>query len=59
MKLVYPDSHDLTLQESMAKNKSVSVHQESLQLLATETFESKTRVSSELMNDIFHFVEGP
>ena len=27
LKLVYQDSHDLTFQELLAKNKSVSVHQ--------------------------------
>ena len=30
-----------------------------LQLLATEMFKSKTGVSLELMNGIFHFVERP
>ena len=43
----------------LAKEKSVSVHQKNLQLLATEIFNSKTEVSPELMNDIFHFVERP
>ena len=57
--LVYQDSSDLTLQELLAKDKSVSVHQKNLQLLATEIFNSKTGMSTELMNDIFHFVERP
>ena len=57
MKLVYQDSPDLTFQELLAKDKSVSVHQKNLQLLATEIFKSKTGVSPELMNDIFHFVK--
>ena len=56
LKLVYQDSPDLTL---LAKNKSVSVHQKNLQLLATEIFKSKFEVSPELMNDIFHFLEIP
>ena len=59
LKLVYQDSPDLTFQELLAKDKSVSVHQKNLQLLATEIFKSKTGVSPELMNDIFHFVERP
>ena len=59
LKLVYQDSPDLTFQELLAKNKSVSVHQKKLQLLATEIFKSKTGVSPELMNDIFHFVKRP
>ena len=57
LKLVYQDSPDLTFQELLANDKSVSVHQKNLQLLATEIFKSKTGVSPELMNDIFHFVK--
>ena len=53
--LVYEDSHDLTFHELLAKDKSVSVHQKTLQLLATEIFKSKTGVLPELMNGIFHF----
>ena len=59
LKLVYQDSHDITFQELLIKHKSVSVHQKNLQLLATEIFKSKTGVSPELMNDIFHFVGRP
>ena len=59
LKLVYQDSPDLTFQELLAKDKSVSVHQKKLQLLATEIFKSKTGVSTELMNDIVHFVKRP
>ena len=59
LKLVCQDFPDLTFQELLAKDKSVCVPQKTLQLLATEIFESKTRVSPELMNDISHFVERP
>ena len=58
-KLVYQDSPDLMFQELLAKYKSVSARQKNLQLLATEIFKSKTGVSPELMNDIFHFEERP
>ena len=57
LKLVYQDSPNLAFQELLAKDKSVSVHQKNLQLPATEIFKSKTGVSPELMNDIFHFLE--
>ena len=33
--------------------------QKNLQLLATETLKSKTGVSPEMINHIFHFVERP
>ena len=59
LKLVYQDSTDPTFQELLAKDKSVRVHKKNVQLLATEIFKSKTGVSAELMNDIFHFVERP
>ena len=62
LKLVYQDSHFpriQTFQELLAKDKSVSIHLKILQLLAIEISKSKTGVSPELMNDIFHFVERP
>ena len=59
LKLVYEDSHNLTFQELMTKEKSVSVHQKNLQLLATEIFKSKIGGSPELMNNIFHFLDKP
>ena len=59
LKLIYQDYHDLAFQELLAEDKSVSTHQKNLQLLATEIFKSKTGLSPELMNNIFHFVERP
>ena len=47
LKLVYDDYHNLTVQELLAKDISVTVHQ------------FKTGVSTEMMNDVFHFVERP
>ena len=43
----------------LIKDKSFSVQQKNLGLLATEKFKSETEVLSELMNDIFHSVERP
>ena len=40
-------------------NKDQLVFTKSLQLLATDTFKSKTGVLPELMNNISHFVEKP
>ena len=59
LKLVYEDSYDITFQELLTRDKSVSVHQKNLQLLAIEISKSKNGVSPEFMNDIFHFVERP
>ena len=57
LKLVYEDSHGLTFQEFLAEDKSATVHQKGPSVIGTEIFKSKTRVSSELMNNICHFVE--
>ena len=54
LKLVYQYSQNLTVQELLAKDKSISVHQKNLQFLATEIFKSKMGVSPELINGIFH-----
>ena len=50
-------SYDLIFQELLVKNKLVSVHQMILQLI--EIFKAKSGMLSELMNDIFQFVERP
>lgn len=50
-------SYDLIFQELLVKDKLVSVHQMILQLI--EIFKAKSGMLSELMNDIFHFVERP
>ena len=46
-----------SFKELLAKDRSVFTKK--TQLLATEIFKSKTGVSLELMNVIFHFVERP
>ena len=57
LKLVYEGSHDLKFQGLLPIDKSVSVYQKTFSYWATEIFKSKTGVSPELMNDIFHFVK--
>ena len=59
LRLVYDDSPYLSLDELLIKDKSVSIHQINLQLLATETFKVKNGVSTGLTEDIFHFVKKP
>ena len=58
LSLVYYDSPYLSFDELLIKDKSVSIHQRNLQLLATEVFKVK-RVSTGLTKDIFHFVNKP
>ena len=56
LRLVYDDSPYLSFDELLIKDKSVSIHQRNLQLLATEIFKVKNGVSTELTEDIFHFI---
>ena len=59
LRLVYDDSPYLSFDELLIKDKSVSIHQRNLQLLATEIFKVKNGVSTGLTEDIFHFVNKP
>ena len=59
MRLVYDDSPYLSFDELLIKDKSVSIHQRNLQLLATEIFKVKNGVSAGLTEDIFHFFSKP
>ena len=59
LRLVYDDSPYLSFDELPIKGKSVSIHQRNLQLLATEIFKVKNRVSNGLTEDIFHIVNNP
>ena len=53
-RLVYDDSPYLSFDELLIKDKSVSIHQRNLQLLATEIFKVKNGVSTGLTEDIFN-----
>ena len=50
---MYENSRDLTFDELLAKDNSVSVHKKNLQILATETFKSKNGMLLEILDDIF------
>ena len=45
--LVYPSDSKLTFKELLDKNKTVSIHQKNLQVLATEVFKAKVNISPE------------
>ena len=59
LRLVYDDRPYLSFIELLIKNKSVSIHQRNLQLLATDIFKVKNGVSTGLTEDNFHFVNKP
>ena len=56
LKLVYEDSHDLAFPK-IADQRQISLYASKIfLLLTTEVFKSKTEISPELMNDIFHIL---
>ena len=59
LRLVYDNSLCLSLEEMLIKDKSVSIDQINLQLLATEIFKVKNGVSTGATEDILHFVNKP
>ena len=51
LQLVYKDEKFLSF------DKSVRIHQENLQILATEIYKTKNDLRLEIMKDIFHFIQ--
>ena len=57
--LFYKDETNLSLDDLLKKNISVSIHQRNLQILATEIYTVRNVLGPEIMKDIFHFVQKP
>ena len=53
--LIYPSDSKLTFKELLNKNKTVSIHQKNLQVLATEIFKAKLNISPEISKELFSF----
>ena len=43
----------------LKKDKSVSIHQKNLQILATEIYKARNDLGPEIMKDLFHSVQKP
>ena len=54
LRVVYRD-YNATFSELLSKDKSVTIHQRNLQLLATEIFKTKNELNPKIMEDIFTF----
>ena len=50
-----PSDSKLTFKELLDKNKTVSIHQKNLQVLATEIFKVKLNISLEILKELFSF----
>ena len=54
LKIVFRD-YESTFQQLFQQNKSVSIYQRNLQILATEIFKTKNGLTSVTMEDVFRF----
>ena len=54
LSVVYRD-YKATFSESLSKDKSVTIHQRNLQLLAIDIFKTKGELNPNIMEEIFTF----
>ena len=59
LRRVYKDEANLSLDDLLKKDKSVSIHQRNQQILATKIYKVRNDLGPEIMKDIFHFVQKP
>ena len=57
--LVYKDKTNLSLDDLLKKDKSVSIHQRNLQTLVIEIYKARNGLGPEIMKYIFNFVQKP
>ena len=50
---------NLSLYDLLKRDKSVSIHQRNLLILATEIYKARNDFGPEIMKDIFHSVRKP
>ena len=55
LRLIYPSDSKLTFKELLEKNKTVSIYQKNLQVLAAEIFKAKQNISPEILKELFSF----
>ena len=53
--LIYPSDSKLTFEESLDKNRTVSIVQRNLQVSSTEIFKAKPNISPEILKELFSF----
>ena len=56
-KLIYNDSPNLSYNELLVKDKSVSIHQRKVELVDTKNV--KNRIAPEILSTIFQFAKKP
>ena len=59
LRLVYKNETFLSFDDLLKRDRSVSIHQKNLQLLATEIYKTKNDLGPKIMKDTFHFIQKP
>ena len=57
--LVYKNETFFSFDDLLKRDKSVSIHQKNLQILATEFYKTKNDLGLKIMNNNFHFIQKP
>ena len=59
LRLVYKNETFSSFDDLLKKEKSMSIHQKNLQILATEIYKTKNDLGPKIMKDTFHFTQKP
>ena len=59
LRLVYKNETFLSFDDLLKKDKSVSIQQKNLQILATEICKTKNDLGPKIIKDTFHFIQKP
>ena len=59
LRLVYKDEKNLLVDDLLKKDKSVSIDQKNLQILARKIYKARNDLGPEIMKNIFHCVQKP
>ena len=59
LRLVYKNETFLSFDDLLKRDRSVSIHQKNLQILATEIYKTKNDLGPKIMKDTFHFIQKP
>ena len=59
LRLVYKDEKNLLVDDLLKKDKSVSIDQKNLQILARKIYKARNDLGPKIMKNIFHSVQKP
>ena len=59
LRLVYKNETFSSFDDLLKRDKSVSIHQKNLQILATEIYKTKNYLGPKIMKNTFHLIQKP